>query len=134
MHDCFYHSETHEIHVFVRPVFLKEESCPEEHQFLWAYTIEIRNNGNQRVQLLRRCWYIIDAQGQRHDVEGPGVVGQQPILDPRKSFTYTSGCPLNTPSGLMSGFYTFIREDGSSLQVLIPSFSLDSPFQEKHLH
>ncbi|MEK9905332.1 MAG: Co2+/Mg2+ efflux protein ApaG, partial [Rhodospirillales bacterium] len=87
----------------------------------------IVNEGSQRVQLLNRYWKIIDAQGRTQEVRGAGVVGEQPVLDPGQEFSYTSGCPLETSSGVMMGSYEMVAEDGSHFDISIPAFSLDSP-------
>ena len=96
-------------------------------RYVWAYTIEIFNRGPRTVQLMSRHWIIVDGQGRQDEVRGAGVVGEQPILKSGDSFRYTSGCPLTTPSGIMSGTYRMVDEDGRSFDVVIPSFSLDSP-------
>ena len=128
---CFerslYEAMTEGIAVRVRPAFLKERSSPQEGRWLFAYTIEIENASNETVQLRSRHWRITDAAGRVEEVHGPGVVGEEPILDPGDSFTYTSGCPLTTPSGIMCGSYEMERPDGSRFQVAIPAFSLDAP-------
>jgi ApaG protein len=83
------------------------------------------------VQLVSRHWHIIDANGRQEEVRGAGVVGEQPILKTGESFRYTSGCPLTTPSGIMSGTYRMVDEDGRSFDVVIPTFSLDSPHMRR---
>ena len=122
-----YRSITRHIQVTVQPQFLAEESRPEEGRYFWAYTIEIVNRGPQTVQLRARKWEITDEQGRREEVRGPGVVGEQPILDPGERFEYTSGCPLSTPSGVMVGTYLMVDDAGETFEVDIPAFSLDSP-------
>jgi ApaG protein len=96
-------------------------------QFAWAYHITMRNSSDEVVQLKTRHWTITDGFGRVHKVNGEGVVGQKPRLQPGQSYAYTSGCPLPTPSGSMSGYYVFVREDGAPLKVIIPAFSLDLP-------
>jgi len=123
-----YEAITHGVRVKVTPEYLDEQSSPEESYFFWAYTVEISNEGDGVVQLKTRHWRITDANGKVDEVRGPGVVGKMPRLDPGQSFTYTSGCPLTTPSGIMAGSYQMQREDGSLFDVAIPAFSLDSPF------
>ncbi|MGL4242372.1 MAG: Co2+/Mg2+ efflux protein ApaG, partial [Beijerinckiaceae bacterium] len=102
-------------------------SEPARRQYFWAYTIEIQNRGRSAVQLKRRHWIITDGRGQRHEVKGAGVIGEEPIIEPGETYTYTSGCPLDTPDGFMVGTYDMIGDDGRVFQVQIPAFSLDSP-------
>jgi ApaG protein len=123
-----YEAVTHGIRVKVEPQYLDEQSSPDESYFFWAYTIEIANESDRVVQLKTRHWQITDASGKTEEVRGPGVVGKTPVLDPGQSFTYTSGCPLGTPSGIMVGSYQMQLEDGSLINVAVPAFSLDSPF------
>ena len=122
-----YSSVTKDIRVTVEPHYLEEESDPEQGRFFWAYTIEIGNEGLASVQLLARHWRITDGNGQVEDVRGLGVVGEQPQIDPGASFSYTSGCPLSTPSGIMAGTYQMVGADGEVFSVDIPAFSLDLP-------
>ncbi|MEL0090320.1 MAG: Co2+/Mg2+ efflux protein ApaG [Rhodospirillales bacterium] len=122
-----YSKQTNGLVVSVTPEFLEEHSRPDEGRFVWAYHITIVNEGSQRVQLLNRYWKIIDAQGRTQEVRGAGVVGEQPVLDPGQEFSYTSGCPLETSSGVMMGSYEMVAEDGSHFDISIPAFSLDSP-------
>ncbi|GHD59240.1 protein ApaG [Thalassobaculum fulvum] len=129
-----YSSTTHDIRVTVQPVFLEEQSSPDERQFMWAYQVRIENLGGQTVRLRNRFWSITDAEGRTQEVRGPGVVGEQPVLRPGDSFEYTSGCPLNTPSGMMVGSYGMEVETGEWLEVAIPAFSLDSPHQRVSLN
>jgi ApaG protein len=130
-----YSQTTHAIAVTVRTSFLAEQSEPDENRFVWAYQIRIENRGNARVQLLRRTWHITDARGRVQRVEGPGVVGKQPVLGPGDAFEYTSGTPLETPSGFMTGAYHMVDVDsGAAFDVAVPAFSLDSPHQGGRLH
>ena len=122
-----YHAVTHGIEVSVLPRYMDDRSDPDESYYVWAYTICIENKGSKTVTLRTRHWEIIDANGQRQDVEGEGVVGKQPTLGPGERFEYTSGCPLATSSGFMTGFYTMEESNGDLLQVEVPAFSLDSP-------
>lgn len=121
-----YRANTRDIEVTVTPKFLPERSSPEKGQFFWAYTISIANNGPRAVQLKTRHWIITDATGRRQEVRGDGVVGEQPVIEPGGSFEYTSGVPLPTPSGFMSGSYGMV-EDNGAFDIDIPAFSLDSP-------
>ncbi len=123
-----YEALTRGIRVNVTPEYLEDQSSPEDGQFFWAYTVEITNDGNETVQLRSRIWRITDASGQTEEVRGPGVVGETPVIEPGNSFSYTSGCPLRTSSGIMVGSYQMAGEDGTLFDVAIPAFSLDSPF------
>jgi ApaG protein len=119
---------THAVKVTALPMYLAEQSDPEENHYVWAYTIFIENLGDRTVQLLNRTWHITDATGQQQTVHGPGVVGEQPVLEPGMSFHYTSGTALHTPSGLMYGVYEMEDKDSRQhFEVAIPAFSLDSP-------
>jgi ApaG protein len=123
-----YEAITEHIRVRVEPQFLDEQSEPDDNNYVWAYTVEIMNTGRETVQLVSRVWQITDAKGHVEHVRGPGVVGQTPMLEPGTSFTYTSGCPLRTPSGLMVGRYQMTRLNGETFEIAIPAFSLDSPY------
>jgi ApaG protein len=129
-----YTAISHNIKVTVRPKFLIEQSEPEESRYFWSYTIEIANDGDRIVQLTHRHWKITDANGRREEVQGPGVVGEQPKLRPGDAFSYTSGCPLSTPSGIMVGTYRMVDESGAAFDVAIPAFSLDSPYAKRVLN
>lgn len=122
-----YSAVTQGIRVSVEPHFLEEQSEPARERYVWAYQVEIENGGPTTVQLLARHWMITDGNGQVQEVRGLGVVGEQPVLQPGERFTYTSGCPLTTPSGIMRGTYQMAAADGSLLLVEIPGFSLDLP-------
>ena len=122
-----YEAVTHGVKVTVEPTFEPERSDPDEPRFFWRYDIEIVNLGDKPVTLMERHWRITDADGRSQEVRGPGVVGEQPTIEPGKSFRYASGCPLATPSGLMVGEYRMVGADGTSFEVSIPAFSLDSP-------
>ena len=129
-----YTAMTHDIQVTVIPEFLPDRSDPGNGQYFWSYTVEIANLGPKLVQLIARHWLITDASGKVQEVQGLGVVGEQPVLQPGESFRYTSGCPLSTPSGIMAGNYRMADEHGSAFQVLIPTFSLDSPEAKRTLN
>ena len=107
--------------------YLPEQSEPERGRWFWAYHIRLENEGDETVQLLTRHWVITDGRGARHSVEGEGVVGEQPVIEPGASFDYVSGCPLATSSGAMQGTYRMVREDGAIFDVAIPRFSLFAP-------
>ncbi|SLN25682.1 Co2+/Mg2+ efflux protein ApaG [Oceanibacterium hippocampi] len=129
-----YDKETRHIRVCVRPVFLEDQSEPDDDYYVWAYQVRIENNGTETVTLLNRHWKITDARGQVQEVRGAGVVGEQPILEPGGSFEYTSGTPLSTPSGIMVGAYEMTNAVGEVFEVAIPAFSLDSPHEGSAVH
>jgi len=129
-----YESLTRGIRVYVEPDFLEDQSSPDEHRYVWAYTIQIANESAETVQLKMRHWRITDANGRTQEVRGPGVVGEQPVLHPGDRFEYTSGAPLTTPSGFMVGAYVMETEFGEVFDVDIPAFSLDSPHDEGAVH
>jgi ApaG protein len=129
-----YEAVTRDIRVTVQPRFLQEESSPAEGRYFFAYAVEITNLGAARVQLKTRYWKIIDGHGRTQEVRGAGVVGQQPVLGPGETFSYTSGCPLETPNGTMEGLYTMVDGDGESFTVDIPAFSLDVPEVGRVVH
>ena len=129
-----YEAVTRGIRIRVTPQFLAQDSSPEEGRYLWAYTIDICNEGSQSVQLRSRHWRITDADGRTEEVRGPGVVGETPVLKPGGNFRYTSGCPLDTPSGIMVGTYQMATETGELFNVAIPAFSLDSPHARRSLN
>ena len=130
-----YTQTTRGIRVTVRPSFLADQSQPEESHYVWAYRVQIENQGREPVQLLRRTWEITDALGRTQHVHGAGVVGEQPLLEPGESFEYTSGTPLETPSGFMVGrYHMIVPASGERFDVAIPAFSLDSPHESRRLH
>lgn len=122
-----YKAITNSIKVAVEPLYLEDESDPSRHHYFWAYRVEIENQSTDTVQLRDRFWKISDQNGKVEEVAGPGVVGEQPILQPGEIFEYTSGCPLATPSGIMMGSYTMVTQEGKTFDVEIPAFSLDIP-------
>jgi len=124
-----YMAITRGISVSVEPVYLEANSSPANSQYVWAYRVTIENQGHETVQLLSRHWMITNARGELNEVKGPGVVGEQPVLKPGESYQYTSGCPLNTPWGMMGGSYQMETEKGERFDIEIPTFSLDSPNQ-----
>jgi ApaG protein len=132
---AFYETTTRDILVRAAPFYLADQSEPDEDRFVWAYRITIENRGRSTVQLISRTWRITDAQGRTKLVQGEGVVGEQPVLKPGEAFEYTSGTPLDTPSGFMAGDYHMVdRTSGAAFDVTIPAFSLDSPYQPSRLH
>ena len=128
MHDRpAYSAESHGILVKVRPSYLAGQSDPDAGRWVWAYQVEIVNLSGVTVQLRRRRWIITDALGRVETVEGPGVVGEQPVIAPGESYAYASGCPLPTDSGSMVGAYLMTDAEGRDFEAEIPAFSLDTP-------
>ena len=124
----FPHSATtRDVSVRVAVSFLPEQSEPAKGRWFWAYHVRIENGGRRAVQLVSREWSIVDGRGGRHEVQGEGVVGEQPIIEPGGSFDYVSGCPLATPTGHMEGRYHMVSADGSTFAVAIPRFPLIAP-------
>lgn len=124
-----YKKITRSIEVTVMPVYIDDESSPSDSHYVWAYHVRIANKGENIVQLISRHWRITDGNGITQEVRGPGVVGQQPTLKPGATYEYTSGVPLSTPTGIMSGRYEMMNQDGEFFDVEIPAFSLDSDEQ-----
>jgi ApaG protein len=129
-----YKAVTRGIRVTVEPRYMAEESQPEKSKFFFAYTVEITNLTTEKVQLRSRYWRIVDGAGRLQEVRGAGVVGEQPVLGPGETFTYTSGCPLTTPEGTMEGDYTMVAASGETFRAEIPAFSLDSPHVKRVVH
>lgn len=124
-----YEKVSDQIHVTVTPTFLEESSNVVAGFYLWAYEIRIENLGKEAVQLHSRYWHIMDGRGAVREIEGRGVVGEEPIIEPGGIYEYTSSVPLAAPSGFMRGHFKMVREPGSDrFLVEIPAFSLDSPF------
>lgn len=121
-----YEAETRGVNVQVVTSYIAEHSDPPS-RYVWAYMIRIENRSEQTVQLVSRHWVITDGQGRVEEVQGPGVVGEQPVLKPGAVHSYTSGCPLATPSGWMRGEYRMAVEGGDPFDAEIPEFSLDLP-------
>ena len=111
----------------MRATFLPDRSSPRENHFHFAYHITILNTGTERAQLISRHWVITDADGDVQEVQGPGVVGEQPILEPGASFEYTSFCPLKTNVGTMEGTYQMVRANGETFDARIAPFTLAVP-------
>ncbi len=129
-----YQQQTRGVLIKVEPSFLDHESDPDASRFVWAYTVVIENLGAEPVQLLEREWRITDARNRTEIIRGPGVVGEQPVIAPGEQFEYTSGAPLSTPSGFMSGAYTMVQRSGEHFEAVIPAFALDSPFDAASVH
>jgi ApaG protein len=120
--------------VSVETTYLEADSSPGNSHYLWAYRVTIENQGRETVQLRSRHWMITNARGELTEVKGPGVVGLQPVLNPGESYAYTSGAPLDTPSGMMGGSYQMESERGERFDIEIPTFSLDCPNQDVFLN
>ena len=120
---------TREIAVSVETTYLEANSSPGDSQYFWAYRVTIENQGRETVQLLNRHWMITNSRGELTEIKGPGVVGEQPMLEPGQSHEYVSGVPLDTPSGMMGGAYQMESESGDRFDIEIPTFSLDRPNQ-----
>ena len=118
---------TEGIRVGATAYYLPEESDPDDRRYVFGYTIVIVNTGDAPAQLLRRHWVIIDAHGRREEVEGAGVVGETPRLEPGQAFKYQSFCPLPTTWGTMEGTYRMRRDDGAEFDVAIGRFYLRVP-------
>ncbi len=118
---------TNGVIVTVIPVYIDERSNPESSQYFWAYRVVIENESNQTLKLLTRYWKITDSNGHIEEVKGDGVIGEQPVLKTGENFSYTSGCPLSTSSGIMVGNYTMQNDRGEMLKIEIPAFPLDLP-------
>ena len=122
-----YEATTRGIRVRATPTYLPDQSEPEQGRYVWAYTVEIENRGEETVRLISRHWVITDAHNRVEEVRGPGVVGEQPHLGAGEAFRYTSGCPLATSSGAMRGAYQMRTAAGEMFDAQIPEFSLHLP-------
>ena len=117
-----YSATTEDITVTVQPLYLDGQSDPVARRFVFAYFVRIHNHGNEDVQLLRRHWYIHNGDGDTKEVEGEGVVGQQPTIGPGRAHEYNSYCVLETFEGTMEGTYQMVRPNGEVFEVTIPRF------------
>jgi ApaG protein len=129
-----YRATTNAITVTVIPVYCEDQSDPEGEFFVWAYKVRIENDSAKTVQLRSRYWTITDVTGLVQEVRGDGVLGEQPVIRPGESFEYNSGTSLMRPSGIMVGTYQMETEDGDCIDVSVPAFSLDSPYQAIRLN
>ena len=122
----------------MRPIFLEDQSFPNEPHYAWAYHVKLENVGKETVQLLSRYWRIIDASGGLKEVKGAGVVGEQPVLKPGEVYEYTSGTNLKTETGLMEGLYQMQyiggESNGDFIEVEIPAFTLETPYTNIIIH
>jgi ApaG protein len=120
---------THDIRIRVQTLYQPDFSDPAETRYFFSYFIHITNLGSEKVKLISRHWNIVDSMGSEREIEGPGVVGEQPEISPGSSHKYSSSCNLNTAFGEMWGYYTFLRVgDGSEFQAEIPRFRMEVPF------
>ncbi|MGI9230001.1 MAG: Co2+/Mg2+ efflux protein ApaG [Gammaproteobacteria bacterium] len=120
-------NERYNFTVEVETAFMEEHSIPEDKRFVFIYTISITNNGSVAGTLVRRHWIITDANNNRQEVHGDGVVGEQPCINPGQTYQYTSGAVIETPVGFMEGRYDFVADDGFEFDSPIPPFSLATP-------
>ncbi|MGD9423615.1 Co2+/Mg2+ efflux protein ApaG [Pantoea sp. NSTU24] len=124
-------SETARVSVHVQSQYVASQSSPDEDRYVFAYTITIRNLGRSAVQLLGRYWLITNGNGRETEVQGEGVVGEQPHIAPGNEFQYTSGAVIETPMGTMQGHYVMVDEQGETFHVDIPVFRLAV---QTHIH
>jgi ApaG protein len=122
------------IRVMVAAAYLEQQSDPDENRHVWAYQVRLENLGTETVQLLTRRWRITDGNGHAHEVIGDGVVGEKPVLQPGDQYEYSSGTPLATESGFMTGIFQMIDASGRRFAVQVPAFSLDGPEPPRALH
>jgi ApaG protein len=123
---AFFYRETEGIRITVRPRYVPEQSRPSQRHFVFAYYVRIENVSQETAQLVSRRWLIHDSVGRDTEVEGEGVVGEQPVLAPGRVHEYQSFCVLQSGSGHMEGSYRFVRADGSAFEAQIPRFILDA--------
>lgn len=119
---------TRNIRVHVESQYDPSRSSPQNSQWFFLYTVSITNEGQDTVQLMSRHWVITDGMGKVEEVQGPGVVGKQPVLAPGRSFEYTSGCPLTTPFGSMHGTYQMVTQSAEKFDIEIAPFTLSEPY------
>lgn len=124
-------SETARVSVHVQSQYVAAQSSPDDDRYVFAYTITIRNLGRSSVQLLGRYWLITNGNGRETEVQGEGVVGEQPLITPGNEFQYTSGAVIETPMGTMQGHYVMVDEQGDTFHVEIPVFRLAI---QTHIH
>ena len=122
-----YEKSTEGIRVWVQPQFSLADSDPSEGTFVFSYEVNMANEGDEAAQLLFRHWRIHDSAAGDSMVDGEGVVGEQPRLEPGESHEYRSYCVLQSPVGYMEGYYTFTRPDGERFRVDVPRFHLNGP-------
>ena len=122
-----YKAITGDVQVEVQTEYQPDRSSPEKGHHVWTYHVEICNLGQNDIQLRSRYWRIVDGHGRVQEVRGRGVVGEEPLIEAGECFSYSSGCPLDSESGFMSGHYEMETRDGSKFDVIVPTFSLDIP-------
>ncbi|RCU49946.1 Co2+/Mg2+ efflux protein ApaG [Corallincola luteus] len=115
------------VSITIEPAFMEEHSAPEKQHYLFSYTITIENLGDEAFQLLERNWIITDGNGESNEVHGPGVVGEQPVIEPNESYQYTSSAAFATPIGFMEGHYLMQTASGAQFDAPIPAFRLALP-------
>ncbi|WP_353269997.1 Co2+/Mg2+ efflux protein ApaG [Wolbachia endosymbiont (group A) of Myopa testacea] len=126
---------TNFVEVTVLPIYIEEQSIPYENCYIWMYNVKIKNKSQSTIQLLSRHWQIIDYKGKINEIAGVGVIGEQPVIKSGEVFKYISGTYLNAPSGIMQGKYEFLNEESIRIfEVMIPPFSLDSPYVKTRPH
>lgn len=118
---------TRGVQVSVESFYLEEQSNPDAEQYAFAYRVRLKNVGAERVQLISRHWVITDSAGKVRHVKGPGVVGEQPQLDPGQEYEYVSGSQLESPMGTMEGTYQMVNDAGEEFEIRIPVFTLSVP-------
>jgi ApaG protein len=123
----YYSETTEDIQIEVTPHYVKERSSPENNQYFYAYKIKITNHADKAVKVIHRHWKIKDGNGKIFDVQGTGVIGEQPMIQPGTHFEYTSFCPLHSPFGNMRGKYQMIDEFGNRFWVSVPLFFFRPP-------
>jgi ApaG protein len=123
---------TRNIRVHVEPQYAPGRSSPQQGKWFWLYTVRLTNEGRETVKLVSRHWIITDAMGDVREVRGPGVVGKHPVLEPGKSFEYTSGCEMPTPFGSMKGTYQMVTDKQEQFDIVIPQFTLTEPYTTVH--
>jgi ApaG protein len=123
---------TRDVRVSVASEYAPARSRPQANEWFFLYTITIANEGAAPVQLISRHWIITNGAGEVEEVRGPGVIGQQPVIAPGESFTYTSGCPLTTQFGTMEGTYQMVSSSGEAFDVRIAAFTLSEPYSVQH--
>jgi ApaG protein len=119
---------TRGIRIRVEAEYSPERSSPRSHHWFFLYTVTIANEGDETVQLMSRHWVITDGNSHVEEVKGPGVIGEQPVLAPGESFTYTAGCPLPTPYGMMEGTYQMATGGGDRFDARIAPYTLSEPY------
>lgn len=124
-----YSLTTNQIQIEVLPAYDSAHSMPRLSKYVFSYQIEIKNNGDETIQIMRRAWVITDALNNIEYVEGEGVVGEQPVIEPGESYSYTSFCSLKTSFGVMKGNYFAVTSSGMPIKIVIPEFILSHPFE-----